>query len=158
MIIKYLFFILEDKLKQVKKLFFILFITSFYCVVNAQEIGLRFGEMAGNNFAIDGTLDFKTSRLHTDISFGEGVGVDIIYDFIYNPIMQSSNIYYYVGIGVISLIYSDFELGATGEAGMEMRFKSIPFVLGLDYRPSIIVVGNTDFHWNGFGLNMRYVF
>ena len=141
-----------------KKLFLILLISPFFYSLSAQEIGLRFGEMAGNNIAIDGTFDFKVGRLHTDISFGEGVGIDIIYDFMYNPIMESSNIYYYVGMGVISLIHSDFELGATGEAGIELRFRTIPFVLGIDYRPSIIVIGNTDFHWNGFGFNMRYVF
>ena len=143
---------------MMKKLLLILMISPFFYSLSAQEIGLRFGEMAGNNIAIDGTFDFKVGRLHTDISFGEGVGIDIIYDFMYNPIMESSNIYYYVGMGVISLIHSDFELGATGEAGIELRFKTIPFVLGIDYRPSIIVIGNTDFHWNGFGLNMRYVF
>jgi len=136
----------------------ILMLSPLFYSLSAQEIGLRFGEMAGNNIAIDGILNFKTSRLHTDISFGEGVGIDVIYDFIYKPMMESSNLYYYLGIGVISLIHSDFELGATGEAGMEIRFRSIPFVLGIDYRPSIIVIGNTDFHWNGFGLNMRYVF
>jgi len=141
-----------------KKLLLILLISPFFYSLSAQEIGLRFGEMAGNNIAIDGIFDFKVGRLHTDISFGEGVGIDIIYDFMYNPIMESSNIYYYVGMGVISLIHSDFELGATGEAGIELRFRTIPFVLGIDYRPSIIVIGNTDFHWNGFGFNMRYVF
>jgi len=141
-----------------KKLLLILLISPFFYSLSAQEIGLRFGEMAGNNIAIDGIFDFKVGRLHTDISFGEGVGIDIIYDFMYNPIMESSNIYYYVGMGVISLIHSDFELGATGEAGIELRFRTIPFVLGIDYRPSIIVIGNTNFHWNGFGFNMRYVF
>ena len=141
-----------------KKLLFIILLLPFFYSVNAQELGLRFGEMAGNNIAIDGVLNFKTSRLHTDVSFGEGVGIDIIYDFIYSPIKESSNIYYYLGIGVASLIHSDFELGATGEAGIELRFNSIPIVLGLDYRPSIMVIGNTDFHWNSFGVNMRYVF
>ncbi len=143
---------------MMKKLLFLLLISPIFYSLSAQELGLRFGEMAGNNIAIDGVLNFKTGRLHTDISFGEGVGVDIIYDFIYNPIKESSNIYYYVGIGIASLIYSDFELGATGEAGLELRFNSIPIVLGLDYRPSIMVIGNTDFHWNGFGVNIRYVF
>ena len=141
-----------------KKFLFFLLLSPFFYSVNAQEVGLRFGEMIGNNIAIDAVLNFKTSRLHTDISFGDGVGIDVMYDFIYNPILESSNLYYYVGVGVVSLIHSDFELGASGEAGFELRFKSIPFVLGLDYRPSIVVIGNTNFHWNGFGLNMRYVF
>ena len=143
---------------MMKKLLFFLLISSFFYTLSAQEIGLRFGEMAGNNIAIDGTLNFNTGRLHSDISFGDGVGIDVIYDFMFSPIKESSNIYYYVGIGVTSLIHSDFELGATGEAGFELRFKSIPFVLGLDYRPSIMVIGNSTFHWNGFGVNMRYVF
>ncbi len=143
---------------MMKKLLFILFISPFLFSLNAQELGLRFGEMTGNNIAIDGILNFKTSRLHTDISFGDGVGVDIIYDFIYSPISASSNMYYYLGMGVVTLFYSEFEMGATGEVGFEYRFDGIPFVIGLDYRPSIIVIGSTNFHWNGFGVNMRYVF
>ncbi len=143
---------------HMKQLFLIGFIISFFSSVNAQELGLRFGEMTGNNIAIDGILNFKTSRLHTDISFGDGVGVDIIYDFIYSPISTASKMYYYVGMGVVTLFYSEFEMGATGEVGFEYRFDGIPFVIGLDYRPSIIVIGSTNFHWNGFGVNMRYVF
>ncbi len=123
----------------------------------AQEAGLRFGEMAGNNIAIDGVYNFENSRIHGDISFGEGVGIDVIYDFVLKPITGAENLYYYLGIGITTLFHSDYELGGVGEAGIEYRFPNVPLTLSLDYRPAIIVVEKTDFHWNGFGLNLRYV-
>lgn len=128
----------------------------FYSV-NAQEIGVRFGEMAGNNVGIDAALRFNNSRLHTSVSFGEGVGLDVIYDFVYSPMTKTPKFYYYMGIGLTTLFYSDFELGAVGEIGFEYRFKDTPLVLGLDYRPSVIIIEKTAFHWNGFGFNIRYI-
>ena len=114
--------------------------------------------MAGNNIAIDGVIDWKESRLHGDISFGDGVGIEVIYDFIVKPINDLPDFYYYLGIGATTLLHDDFELGAAGEIGIEYRFPNAPLSLSLDYRPSIIIIETTDFHWDGLGLNFRYVF
>ena len=50
----------------------------------AQELGLRFGNVNGNNVALDGVFalgDF--SRIHADVRFGNG-GVGI--DALWNPV------------------------------------------------------------------------
>ena len=140
-----------------KKLFYLLLFSPFFYTLSAQEAGLRFGEMSGNNIAIDGVYNFKVSRVHADISFGEGVGIDVVYDFVLNPIIGVDHLYYYLGIGITTLIQSDYELGGVGEVGIEYRFPNLPLTLSLDYRPAIIVLEKTDFHWNGFGLNLRYI-
>lgn len=140
-----------------KNLFYILLFSPLFCIINAQEAGIRFGEMAGNNVAIDGVYNFKEGRVHADIAFGKSVGIDVVYDFIVKPINGIDDFYYYLGIGLTTLIQSDFELGATAEVGIEYRFPKSPLTLSLDYRPAIIVIESTDFHWYGFGLNLRYV-
>jgi len=140
-----------------KKLFYILLFSPLFCTINAQEVGIRFGEMAGNNVAIDGVYNFKEGRVHADITFGKSVGIYVVYDFIVKPIHGIDDFYYYLGIGLTTLIQSDFELGAAAEVGIEYRFPKSPLTLSLDYRPTIVIIESTDFHWYGFGLNLRYV-
>ncbi|MCF6222314.1 MAG: hypothetical protein L3J34_01170 [Flavobacteriaceae bacterium] len=140
-----------------KKLLFILILCPFFNFLIAQEIGIRLGEMAGNNVAIDAVYPLKEGRIHGNIIFGNGVGIDVIYDFIYKPIQGLPNFHYYLGIGITTLFKSDYELGAATEVGIAYQFTGSPLTLSLDYRPSIIVLESTIFHWNGFGLNFRYV-
>uniref|UniRef100_UPI0032168B13 hypothetical protein n=1 Tax=uncultured Draconibacterium sp. TaxID=1573823 RepID=UPI0032168B13 len=125
---------------------------------NAQEIGARFGEVSAGNIAIDGifsTGDF--SRVHADLSFGDGMSFDILWDFIYRP-LGDQPIYYYIGVGPYIWINDPFWLGAVGEAGLEYHFESVPIALGIDWRPAISIIEETDIHFEGFGFNIRYVF
>ena len=126
--------------------------------LEAQEIGVRFGDMDGNNIAIDAVIHVKTSRIHTSMSFGDNVGLDLIYDFAVNPVFGNSGFYYYAGIGLTSLFASEFKLGVMGELGFEYQFRSIPIAAGLDYRPAVIVVDSMDFVYANFGFNFRYRF
>ncbi|MBV7269907.1 hypothetical protein [Winogradskyella luteola] len=126
-------------------------------VISAQEIGVRFGEVTGNNVAIDGVFDFEGSRIHANVSFGEGVGIDALYDFIYKPIGEEA-INWYAGVGASTYIEDDFNLGVSGEIGLEYVFKEVPIVLGIDYRPTFWIIDDTDFKWDGFGINVRYKF
>jgi len=148
---------LDDKLFLMKKLLFILIWIPVFYTVQAQEIGMRLGDMSGNNVAIDGLIEMEAARVHADVSFGNGVGIVVVYDFIYRPIVELPDFYYYLGAGITTLLVSDYELGAVGEAGIEYRFPKSPLTISLDYRPAIIVLEKSDFHWNGFGLNLRYV-
>ncbi len=125
--------------------------------ISAQEIGVRFGEVTGNNVAIDGVFDFEGSRIHANVSFGEGVGIDALYDFIYKPIGEEA-INWYAGVGASTYIEDDFNLGVSGEIGLEYVFKEVPIVLGIDYRPTFWIIDDTDFKWDGFGINVRYKF
>lgn len=126
--------------------------------LQAQEVGLRFGDMDGNNIAIDATIPVKDKRIHASVSFGDNVGIDAIYDFAVNPVFNNSGFYYYTGIGLTSLFASDFKLGVMGELGFEYKFRSVPIAAGLDYRPAVIVLDKMDFVYANFGFNFRYIF
>jgi hypothetical protein len=140
-----------------KKLFTIILI-GFISLqfANAQEIGIRVGDVVGGNAAIDFVMPFKAGRLHADVSFGNGVGIEALYDFLFNEI--GSGFYYYVGLGAYTVIGDPFRLGIVGEAGLEYRFEGAPIAVGLDWRPSFQILDNTDFHVGGFGVNARWVF
>ncbi|MBA4153794.1 hypothetical protein [Flavobacterium sp.] len=141
-----------------RKLFIVfVFLLSGLYQTTAQEVGIRFGEMTGNNVAVDGVFSLgEFSRIHADVSFGDGLGVDALWDFIYKPIDDDFN--WYVGFGPSLLIDDPFFLGVSGEIGIEYHFDTVPIAIGLDYRPTFWIVEETDFDAGGFGLNIRYVF
>ena len=130
----------------------------FSCQLNAQEIGIRFGDMDGNNIGIDATIPIKDKRIHTTVSFGSNIGFDLIYDFAVASIFRSPDLRYYAGIGLTTLFASEFKLGVMGEVGIEYGFPRTPISVGLDYRPAIIVIEKMDFIYGNFGLNVRYRF
>jgi hypothetical protein len=141
-----------------RKLFIIL-ILALVCLkyANAQELGVRFGNVVGNYAAVDFAMAVKSGRLHADVSFGNGVGLEGLYDFLFGP-LGDDNLYYYVGVGAYVWIGDPFGLGIPAEAGLEYRFQSVPLALGLDWRPAFQILDDTDFHFDRFGLNLRYVF
>lgn len=127
--------------------------------VNAQELGLRFGNARAGDYAIDGVFSAgKFSRIHADLSFGnDHVGIDALWDFLYKP-LGGEDFNWYVGVGPFVGVGSDFLFGAVGEIGLEYHFKRTPIAFGVDWRPSFLIIESTDFATNGFGLNLRYVF
>ncbi len=135
-----------------------MFFLVFCLQLEAQEVGLRFGDMDGNNIAIDAVIPIEQRRIHTSVSFGDNVGLDVLYDFVVAPVFKNSGFNYYAGIGLTSLFASEFKLGVMGELGFEYRFRSLPLVAGLDYRPAVIVVEKMDFVYANFGFNFRYRF
>jgi hypothetical protein len=148
----------KNRMKKLVLLLTVVLTTFSYSY--AQELGVRFGDISsGNNFAIDGVFGLgQFSRIHADISFGDGgVGIDGLWDFIYRPIGEEA-INWYLGAGPYMRIDDPFWLGVAGEIGLEYRFKGVPIALGFDWRPSVSIIEETDFHAGGFGLNIRYVF
>jgi hypothetical protein len=142
-----------------KKAFLItLFTVLLVNFAKAQELGIRFGSVTAGNVAIDAIFSTgKFSRLHADLSFGDGVGADLLWDFIYKPLGKEP-INWYLGAGPYMQIDDPFWLGVAGEIGLEYRFNSVPLAIGLDWRPRLSIVEVTDFHAEGFGFNVRYVF
>ena len=142
-----------------KKLFLIVaVIIASYSYSGAQELGVRFGDVSGGNVAIDGIFETgQFSRIHADVSFGNGVGIDVLWDFLYRP-LGGEAFNWYVGVGPYIQIDDPFWLGVVGEIGLEYRFNTVPIALGIDWRPALSVIESTDFHFNGFGFNVRYVF
>lgn len=140
-----------------KKLIYILL---FFASISssAQEIGLRFGEINGGNVAIDAVISAgELGRLHTDISFNKGVGIDLIWDFVYQP-LDGENLHWYLGAGPYAFLGDPFALGAVGEVGLEYVFKKSPFVIGIDWRPYFRIIDNTNVGVETYGINLRYKF
>ena len=144
-----------------KKIIFGLFLVASLSL-SAQELGLRFGNTSAagesNHVALDGIFSAgEFSRIHANVSFGDGVGVDALWDFIYRP-LGGEAFSWYVGAGPSIFIGDDFWLGASGEIGLEYAFNSVPIVIGIDYRPTFWLLEETEFEAGGFGLNVRWRF
>ena len=152
--------------KSIQKLLFVTVILAGSVLVsNAQELGVRFGDVSGGNVAIDGIFSTgEFSRIHADVSFGDGFGIDALWDFLYRPLGDEA-FNWYMGVGPYLGVFdkgnedgTNFNFGAAFEIGLEYKFNSIPIALGLDYRPLLEIVDHTSFHAGGFGFNVRYVF
>src|SRR6476620_6701715 len=117
-----------------KKILSVLFLFALSFNVNAQELGVRFGNVAKNNFGIDAVFSAgEFSRIHADVAFGgEGLGAEALYDFIYRPLADTP-LNWYVGAGPSVNFGNDFWLGASGEIGLEYKFEDAPIVLGADF-------------------------
>lgn len=126
--------------------------------LRAQEVGIRFGDFYGNNVAIDGVFalgDF--SRIHADVSFGgNGLGIDALWNPIYDDI-PDTDLQWYAGFGPAIYLGDDFRFGAAGEVGAEYAFADVPITIGLDFRPYLFLIEETEFR-AGFGLNLRWRF
>lgn len=143
---------------SMKKLLLLLAFLSLTKLTNAQELGIRFGDVLRNSVAVDGLFQVgEFSRVHADLSFGDGVGVEALYDFLYKP-LGGEAFNWYVGAGPSLLIDDPFYLGFSGEIGLDYHFNEVPISLSADWRPTFWIIEDTDFWGGGFGLNVRYVF
>ena len=140
------------------------FVTALLAIValssNAQEVGLRFGGSNGlGGVAVDGVFTMgQFSRVHADVAFWDGyMGIDALWNFIYRPLGEEA-FNWYVGVGPSTLIGNEFWLGASGEIGLEYRFKEVPLALGFDWRPTFWLIDDTNLGVDSFGLNVRWVF
>lgn len=146
-----------NHLSMKKILLALLFITAGQ-FASAQELGIRFGDVLGNTVAVDGLFQVgEFSRIHADLSFGDGVGIEALYDFLYKP-LGGEAFNWYVGAGPSMLINDPFYLGFSGELGLDYHFNGVPVSLSLDWRPTLWLIEKTSFRAEGFGLNVRYVF
>ncbi len=127
-------------------------------ITTAQELGIRWGDVSGGDVAIDAVFGMgQFTRTHADLSFGNGVGIDLLWDFIYKPLGQEA-FNWYAGVGPYAVFDTpNTNLGVMGELGLEYKF-DFPMSVSADWRPSFRIVDNTDFSAGGFGLNVRYVF
>jgi len=139
-----------------KILFTILVFAGLFQFSQAQEVGIRFGDAFGGHYAVDGVFGLGNfSRIHADVSFGDGVGVEALWDFHTQPL--GSGFDWYIGAGASAFLGDPFKLGITGEIGLEYHF-DIPLAIGADWRPTFIIIENTNFEAGWFGFNVRYVF
>ena len=145
--------------KKMKKILLIALFAICFAGANAQEVGIRFGNFSGNNVAIDGIFSLgEFSRIHADVSFGDGVAIDALYDFVYLPLGKAEGFNWYAGVGGSTFLGDPFQLGVLGEAGIEYHFANVPIALGADWRPHLQIIDNTSFSADNFGFNARFVF
>ena len=125
---------------------------------NSQQIGVRVGDAVGGNYALDALVPlFRGNKLHLDVSFGDAVGVEALWDFLYRS-LPGKSFSIYAGLGP-SAVFDDKTLfGLSAETGLEYRFKKIPISLSGDWRPTWWFAGDSDFKAGGYGFNIRYVF
>jgi hypothetical protein len=125
----------------------------------AQEVGIRFGDVTGGNVALDAIFSTsKFSRIHGDVSFGRGsIGLDALYDFKYST-LGNEGFYWYLGVGPSAYLSTPLSLGLSGELGAEYRFSDAPISLSLDWRPTMWIIDTTTLKTNRFGFNVRYIF
>jgi hypothetical protein len=127
---------------------------------SAQELGIRFGGTNSHGgAAVDGVFALgQFSRIHADFGIYEGgVGIDALWNFLYKP-LGGEAFNWYLGVGPSTYIGDNFELGVSGEIGLEYRFNNAPIALGADWRPTFWIVDETSFGAGSFGLNIRYIF
>jgi len=143
---------------NLQKILFTVILFTTVNISNAQELGVRFGDGIGGNAAVDGLLSIsKFSRVHANVSFGNGIGADALYDFMYRP-FGDGTLKWYMGVGP-SVRFSDpFLFGVCGELGLAYEFKNVPISISGDWRPTFIIIENTDFEAGWFGINVRYIF
>lgn len=151
--------ILKFLIKMKRIILILVFAISSVLFADAQELGVRLGNVSAGNVAIDAVFNTsKASRIHSDLSFGYGgMGIDVLWDFIYRPLGDEA-FNWYLGAGPYMQIDDPFWFGAAGEIGLEYRFNEVPLALGIDWRPRLSIVEITDLHFEGFGVNIRYVF
>ena len=141
-----------------KKLIAITTFIFFSSLGFSQELGVRFGDVLDNNVALDAVFSLgEFNRVHADISFGSGVGVEVLWDFVNRP-LGGEAFNWYLGAGPSMLIDDPFLLGFSGEIGLEYRFNTVPIAVGLDWRPTLFILEETEFNAGGFGFNVRFVF
>lgn len=141
-----------------KVIFICVVLFASYTFSNAQELGIRLGNTTRGNAAVDAIFSTgQFNRIHADVSFGDGIGIDALWDFIYRP-LPDETFKWYVGVGPYTNLADDFQLGAVGEIGIEYILPSIPLSISADYRPAFELIENTSLHMNGFGINVRWIF
>lgn len=123
----------------------------------SQEVGARWGEVLGNDIALDMMLRSGDGhRLHADLSFGNDFGLELLWNVI-RPLGNSS-LNWYIGLGPSMLFSENFLLGISGELGLEYRFAKLPIAVGADWRPTFFIIDESEFESGGFGVNARFVF
>lgn len=137
---------------------------------NAQNaIGVRFGGGHGYGAELSYQMGMNSNRLELDLGLGlleneKNFNLVGIYQWHFNIV---DNFGWYVGPG-LNLGYCSnhgLNLSVAGQIGVDYAFKSAPFQVSLDVRPSYMLIkpdhcGWTDepFNWQNVCLGVRYTF
>lgn len=145
-------------MKRIYNLTALFLMFNIVSTTQAQEIGLRLGNVLENSVAIDGLLEIKgNNRVHANLSFSDqGLGVSGLWGLEFKPINDFPDLHWYAGAGPYAIIGKRFDLGLATEIGIEYQFLDYPITLGFDLRPQLEIIDKTRLLFNQFGLNIRY--
>ena len=148
---------------KLKRLSLIVFGLVLGTRLSAQEVGVRFGQMAKNQVALDVTAPTGGyGRVHSAISLGqEGLGFDALFDFYISSFQKQNGLKWYAGAGGATYFIDDFQVGPAIELGFQYDFMHDPFSISFDWRPTYWLINEgagDDFQYYSFGINLRYSF
>ncbi|TAL69619.1 MAG: hypothetical protein EPN88_06535 [Bacteroidetes bacterium] len=151
-----------------KSILALILAVSIVTLASAQEyktgVGLRGGlsqgltikHFVGEKAAFEGLLSTRWS----------GFDITGLYE-IHNRAFEVEHLNWYYGFGAHIGSYSGSKvpwgtsgavLGIDGILGIEYSFSEAPINIGLDWKPSLNLVGNSDFWGDGGALSIRYIF
>ncbi len=127
-----------------------------------KSVGLRGGVFTGitgkyfvfdDSEAIEGIVSFDS----------EGLLITGLYEFHrYDFATESLRWYYGAGatarLGGTDEMGGSLQLGVDGIIGIEYLLGSSPLSLGLDWKPRLIFIGNSDFNSDDGAISLRYQF
>lgn len=119
------------------------------------QLGIRLGDTFGADFAIDASMPFGGETLHTNIGFNDNLSLSALYDFVDTI---SPNLHWYYGFGAQVGFFDDFTVAAAAEIGIEYDIQEVPVTVGIDYRPALEIISETEFNTNQAGFFIRYRF
>lgn len=93
------------------------------------------------------------------IPYDKGFVVTGLYEKVVPVIADGFNFYYGGGAHIGSWGDHDkFRLGVDGVVGLEYKVPEIPFAFSVSYKPSLDIISDTQFHFEEFGLGIKFVF
>lgn len=145
----------------------IIFLT-LLSLMGTLALGQNYSLSAGVRLGVPSGISAKyfvteTESLEGIASFhSKGFLLTGLYVF-HRPIRQVPDLSWFIGGGAHAGVWdnvdkaSTFYLGVDFDLGLEYKIPSVPFTAGIDWKPSINIVGD-DFWWPGGGaLSFRYI-
>lgn len=93
------------------------------------------------------------------IPYDDGFMVTALYEKFVPVIADGFNLYYGGGAHIGSWGYDNkFRFGIDGIVGLEYKINNAPIAFSIDYKPSLDIISDTEFHLGGFALGVKFVF
>ena len=115
--------------------------------------GLTVKHFVSPSNALEGIVNFRWG----------GAIVTGLYEW-QQPIMSAPGLDYYIGVGAHVGFFEKYKwdndqstiVGADVIAGLEYTFPTVPFTIGVDYKPAFNLIGDNHIWFDGVALNLRF--
>ena len=118
------------------------------------QTGWEAGIRLGDNVAFDVTAPLGPSpRLHGAV-YLERFGLATYFDWVFRLRDAPPNLKFYAGVGPELFLEGRTDVAVAGDFGIEWAF-DFPLTIGFDWRPSLRLTNDTDFHTGNWGVTAR---